>query len=238
VTIRTWIAPLAVAAALGSAAAAADAQARRPAAKAAAQRDWTRTVVATPQGGFRMGNPNAPVKLVEYGSLTCPHCAAFSAAAKAPIAERVRTGKLSFEFRNMVLNAPDIAVSLLARCAPPQNFFRLADAIYATQPEWYGRIAAISDAQAAQLQALPDAQKFGRLVEIAGLGPLAARAGIPPQRATACLASKPALDRLGKMYEAASAAGVHHTPTFFLNGKMVEADTWAELQPLIAKAGG
>ncbi|MEA3079375.1 MAG: hypothetical protein QOF05_783, partial [Sphingomonadales bacterium] len=39
--------------------------------------DWARTVVATPEGGFRMGNPSAKVKLVEYGSLACPHCRHF-----------------------------------------------------------------------------------------------------------------------------------------------------------------
>jgi protein-disulfide isomerase len=41
--------------------------------KAAAQRDWTQTVARTPEGGFRMGNPNAPVKLIEYLSFACPH---------------------------------------------------------------------------------------------------------------------------------------------------------------------
>ena len=236
--MSAWVAPLALAAALGGAAAAADAQSRRPAAGAAVQRDWTRTVAATPEGGFRMGNPNAPVKLVEYGSLTCPHCAAFSTSAKTPLAARVRTGRLSFEFRNMILNGPDVAVSLFARCAAPQNFFRLTDAMYATQRQWLGRIAAMSEAQQAQLQGLSDPQKFSRLVEVAGLGPLGAQAGIAPQRARACLASKPALDRLVKMYEGAVALGVQKTPTFLINGKIVEAGSWEELQPLILKAGG
>ncbi|HEX8533358.1 MAG TPA: thioredoxin domain-containing protein, partial [Allosphingosinicella sp.] len=98
--------------------------------------------------------------------------------------------------------------------------------------------AAMSEAQQAQLQGLSDPQKFGRLVEVAGLGPLGAQAGIAPQRAKACLASKPAVDRLVGMYEAANAMGVQRTPTFFVNGTKVEADTWAELQPIILKAGG
>jgi protein-disulfide isomerase len=238
VKIRTWLAPLAITAALGGAAAVADAQARRPAARTAAQRDWTRTVVATPQGGFRMGNPNAPVKLVEYGSLTCPHCAAFSVTGSTGVAARVRTGKLSFEFRNMVLNGADVAVSLVARCAPPQNFFRLTERLYATQQQWLPRLSGMTQAQQDQLKALPDQQKFGRMAEIAGIGPLAAQAGVPPQKAKACLASKPAVDRLVGMYEAANAMGVQRTPTFFVNGTKVEADTWAELQPIILKAGG
>ena len=49
-----------------------------PAAVAApAGQNWVDTVTATPEGGFRMGNPNAKVKLVEYASLTCSHCAHF-----------------------------------------------------------------------------------------------------------------------------------------------------------------
>ena len=76
--------------------------------------NWTRTVVATPEGGFRMGNPNAKVKLVEYGSLACPHCRHFEQTGYKPLVQTyVRTGRVSYEFRNLLLNAPDLAVSLL-----------------------------------------------------------------------------------------------------------------------------
>ena len=54
--------------------------------EAAAQQDWAKQVVVTPEGGYRMGNPDAAVKVVEYGSLTCPHCADFINSAKVPIA--------------------------------------------------------------------------------------------------------------------------------------------------------
>ena len=66
------------------------APARKAAAPAAV--DWSNRVAATPEGGFMMGNPAAKVKVVEYGSLTCPHCAAFSNSAKAGLAARVRRG--------------------------------------------------------------------------------------------------------------------------------------------------
>ena len=72
-----------------------------------------------------MGNPDAPVKLVEYASLTCPHCARIS-PTKATAALRdtyVRSGQVSWEFRHFLLNAPDLALSLLARCQPPAAFF-------------------------------------------------------------------------------------------------------------------
>ena len=79
------------------------------AAKAAPARDWSKTVAVTPDGGFRMGNPAAKVKLVEYGSLACPHCRHFEETGYKPLVQNyVRPGQVSYEFRNYLLNTPDI----------------------------------------------------------------------------------------------------------------------------------
>lgn len=210
-----------------------------PAAPArAAQKDWTKTVVLTGDGGFRMGNPAAPVKIVEFGSMTCPHCAEFAKSAKGPLAERVRTGKVSFEFRNMVLNGVDVTASLIARCAGPAGFFRLTDDLYAAQSGWVGKISGLDKPQRDRLQALPEGQRLVGIADAGGLTQIAARAGVPPQKAKACLADPAALERLGKMHEAAAALGVTGTPTFLVNGTMIHAHDWAELEPLIRKAGG
>ena len=65
--------------------------------------DWTTIVAQTPEGGFLMGNPNAKVKLVEFGSMTCPHCAEFDETACKPLIDNyVKTGLVSCEFRNFV----------------------------------------------------------------------------------------------------------------------------------------
>ncbi len=79
----------------------------------------------TPEGGFRMGNPAASVKLIEYFSTTCPHCAHF-AAEGTPVLVRnyVRTGRVSLEYRNYVLNGLDVAASFISRCAAPRGLFR------------------------------------------------------------------------------------------------------------------
>ena len=74
-----------------------------------------------------MGNPNARVKLVEYGSLACPHCRHFEETGYKPLVQGyVRTGRVSYEFRSFLLNAPDISVSLLAHCAGPAKFFPMS----------------------------------------------------------------------------------------------------------------
>ena len=211
-----------------------------PAGKAApASVDWTRAVVATPEGGFRMGHPNAKEKLVEYGSLTCGHCAAFAHDGMASlVGTYVRSGKVSYEYRNYILNGLDVAASLVARCGGPARFFPVADKLYATQPQWMGRVARLPDAQKAQLNALPEAQRLGHLAETVGLTGLAAQHGVAPVQAKRCLADRAALDRLGKMAEAASALGVEGTPTFFLNGANIGTHSWATLEPILRESAG
>ena len=209
-----------------------------PARRAAPARDWSRVVVATPEGGFRMGNPDARVKLLEYGSLTCPHCAAFAREGEAALVQNyVRTGRVSYEYRNYVLNGIDVVASLLARCSGPSNFFPMAQTLYGTQQQWMGRITGLSPAQKDALKAMPEGQRLVRLGEIGGLTQVAARYGVPAARANQCLADKAGLDRLGRMVEAATAMGVEGTPTFFINGVNANVNSWAALEPLIRNGG-
>jgi protein-disulfide isomerase len=224
--------------AMGAAALAAPHAAAAPAKKAAAPVDWSKHVAQTPEGGFLMGNPAARVKLVEYGSMTCPTCARFSNTAKAGLAARVRTGKVSFEFRNFVLNGIDVAASLVARCGGTERFFPLTEQFYTTQPQWTGRISGLPAAQQQQLQALSDGQRLVRIAQLGGLTQLAAQAGLPAARTNACLADPAALKRLVQMAEAGEARGVHGTPTFFINGVQAPAVDWANIEALIVKAGG
>jgi protein-disulfide isomerase len=209
------------------------------AAKSAPSRNWAQTVVATPEGGFRMGSPAAKVKLVEYGSLACPHCRHFEETGYTPLVQQyVRTGRVSYEFRNLLLNAPDIAVSLLAHCAGPAKFFPMSQVVYATQPQWFAKVAAVSEAQAAEMDKLPDAQRVARLGEIAGFPQIAARFGVTPARARQCLADPKGLEQLLNVTKTAQDAGINHTPTFLINGNVTDAATWEQLEPELKKALG
>jgi protein-disulfide isomerase len=230
---RLLLASMVAVGALASAPAAA-----APAKKAAVARDWTRTVVATAQGGFRMGNPAAGVKLVEYGSLTCSHCADFSRTGMAPLSALVRSGKVSFEFRNYVLNGVDLAASLVARCGGPAKFFPLVGKMYAGQKQWTDKISDVFEAQADQLKTMSLAQQLERFADVGGLAQLAAAHGVTPQQTKKCLADQASVQRLADMHEAAAKLGIEGTPTFSINGSIVHAHDWAELAPLIRKAGG
>lgn len=218
------------------------AAAGKAAPKAAAARDWSRTVAVTPEGGFRMGNPAAHVKVVEYGSLACPHCRHFEETGYRPLVQKyVRTGQVSYEFRNLLLNGPDIAVSLLTRCSGPANFFPMSAVVYANQAAWSGKIqqavSGLSDAQKAEMDKMTDQQRIVRYAELGNLTQLGSRFGVTPARARQCLADPNALRRLIGMTEAANKVGVDHTPTFFINGKITDAAAWEQLEPLIRKAG-
>ena len=217
----------------------ATAVAARPVAKAAAVRDWSRTVAITPEGGFRMGNPDAKVKLIEYGSLACPHCRHFEETGFAPLVQKyVRTGRVSYEFRNLLINGPDISISLLARCSGPANFFAMSKYVYDAQPQWQKKLEDMSDADKAALGNMSTQQQIVRYAEIAGMGPMAARFGVGAEKAKKCLADPAGLQKLLDMTKAAEASGVNHTPTFLIDGKVNDAATWEELEPDLKKALG
>jgi len=227
VKARLFLAALA-ALAVAAPASVADAQQRR-----AAQRDWTATVVATPEGGFRMGNPNAEVRIVEFLSLTCPHCRHFAAEGMPQLLPQVRSGRISVEYRNLVLNALDLSAAMLSRCATPANYFRFSNAIMAGQDQWMPRVQNM-----AQLDLSTPAQAMQQLARISsasGLETMAQRFGLTPAQARACMADGRGLARLLEMNEAAQALGVNSTPSFLINGRLAQGvHDWSELAPLIA----
>ena len=233
----------AAAAAIGVAAAGAlsAASAARPAARRAAAADWARIVVATPEGGFRMGNPDAAIKLVEYGSLTCPHCAHFEAEGVPKLVQKyVRGGRVSYEFRNYVRDPYDLVGALLSRCAGAGGYFPLTHRIFASQAQWTARFGALSPSQYDALDALSGPPKLIRIAAVGGLDAMAAQHGVTSGRARACLSDAKAVDRLTEMRQAANTRyDLQGTPTFVINGKKAEnVFGWAALEPLLARPGG
>ena len=210
-----------------------------PAAESAPRTAWVNVVVATPEGGYRQGNPNAPVKLVEYGSRSCPTCQRFAAEGVGPLrANYIATGKVSYEFREYPVHTHDIANILLGRCVPAKAFFPVLDAMYAEQAAANARMAALSDAEFARIQALPVLEAAAAIAEAAGYVEFMKRGGLSAARIGQCLSDAAALETLGNRVAAARALGVRGTPTFFINGTQPEhAHSWAELEPLLKAAG-
>ncbi|MBU3077993.1 DsbA family protein [Sphingomonas quercus] len=220
-----------VAAAPADAAQAPRRQAAAPAAPA--QTDWMNRVTLTPQGGFQRGNPAAKVKLVEFASFTCSHCAAFQAESRDGLGALIRSGQVSLELRNAIRDRFDLAAALLARCQGPGGFFRAADAIFANQPEWLSRASYFPE----PTESASMADALTSIARGIGLDKIAAP-DLPAARVAACIASAPEQSRLARMRdEAWNELRIPGTPAFLLNGTLVaDAASWQALEPAVRAA--
>ena len=214
----------------------------KTAAKGPPRGDWTHVVASTPAGGFVLGNPNAKVKLVEYGSLTCPHCRAFDQeGVPTLLGKYVRPGQVSWEFRNYVRDAADLTAALIARCNGARSFFPLTRALYKDQPVWFGKAAGTPKEQLEKLADLPPQRQFVGMAKLAGLDAWAAAHGLPTAKSNQCLANVKSVDQLVHMNHDATEqhpdfAG---TPTFLINGALVkDVASWGSLEPKLRAALG
>lgn len=203
--------------------------------------DWTTTITPTAEGGFRMGNPDAKVKIVEFGSMTCHVCRDFAKESAPAFEDKyIKSGRVSYEFRNFVRDQYDIIASLLARCQGPAPFFKLTEQIYTEQDAFIAKATAMTQADIDRLQPLATSQQFVQLAGIMGLDRFVGMRGIPAAKANACLTNQAELDRLIAMQQAAiKDFKVAGTPTFLVNGTPVtDAIQWKTLEPKIQSALG
>jgi len=201
--------------------------------------DWSTVVTKTPEGGFVMGNPNAKVKLVEFGSLTCPHCAEFEEkGAQTLVDNYVKKGLVSWEFRNFVRDPFDMTATLLARCGGEANFFGMTRTLFHDQRNWIGKIQAADQAKLQGLQSMSPAQQFSTIADLAGLKTFAAQRGVPRAKADQCLANETETNQLVQMNsDAISTYSIPGTPSFLINGTLAEQTaTWETLEPKIKEA--
>lgn len=198
---------------------------------------WTDVIAVTPEGGYVMGNPNAPIKVIEFGSLTCPHCAEFEEKGYPHLRdEYVAKGTVSLEFRNFVRDPYDTTMAMLVRCGSPDSFFALTEQVYANQKAIFDQLQPVGP----KLQAanLPPDQIFKAIGEQGGLIDFFAARGIAKDQGAQCLAKSDAATKLANdTSKAGDTYNVTGTPTFIVNGKNVEVATWEALEPILKQAG-
>jgi protein-disulfide isomerase len=155
-----------------------------------------------PEGDISLGSDKAPVTVIEYASMTCPHCAHFAAETFPELQKRyIDTGKVRFIFREFPLDALAAAGFMLARCAGKDKFMPIVETLFAKQPEWMVQ---------KPLQPLMD---------------IAKQFGFTQQSFDQCLANQQVLDAIQAVRDrAATKLGVNSTPTFFVNGKRLVGD--------------
>lgn len=142
------------------------------------------------------GNEDAPVTIVEYASLTCPHCADFTLNTFPTIKEKyIDTGKARLIFREFPFDPRATAAFMLARCAPEERYFPMVNVFFQQLQQW----AMAQDGEAALLQ-------------------IAKLAGFTQESFQACLTNQELLDDINAVRERGSEYGVNATPTFFING--------------------
>lgn len=203
--------------------------------------NWIATVAKTPEGGFRQGNPNARIKLVEYGSRTCPTCGQFAMDGVEPLRrEWIASGKLSYEFRDYLIHGvPDLSLALLNQCVPAPRFFTVLDQMFANQQAFDAPLHKLIETQPKVVegwQQLPPPQAATKFAEALGMIAFMKARGLPEAQARRCLSNPAMIKSVADVFAGGAKAGVQGTPSFFVNGRRVRAFTWDQLQPELRAA--
>ena len=205
----------------------------------AAPVNWAKMVTRAPNGAYVLGNPKAKVRLVEYMSYSCNHCADFTAQASAPLrGNYVAKGNVAVELRNAVRDRYDFAAALLARCGGAKGFFAQSEALFA------GQEALMAKAQAAEATSslADDASTNDALVTVAegsGMIDYMTARGLAPAAAKACLINKSEQDIvLAMTKEAWETRKIAGTPSFLINGRDTGPSVWSTVEPKLRAAVG
>jgi protein-disulfide isomerase len=165
-----------------------------------------------PLGERALGNPNAPVTVIEYASLTCPHCAHFQRDVFPRVKKAyIDTGKIRFIVREFPIGHTSGTAAIINRCAPANKYFSLLNAFLLRQPEWVSQ------------EVRPDA-----------IYAVAKSSGMTRQEFDNCLANQTIIDGLTEVKQRGRKFGVIGTPTFFANGRKAQGTiTFEEFKALV-----
>ena len=193
------------------------------------------TVTAGANGSHVVGSPAARVKLVEYVSYTCPHCAHFSEESAGPLRTAyIPRGTVSVEIRHLVRDPVDMAMAVAANCGSSARFISRHEALMAAQQRFIAAAQATSETTRQQWGQGTPAQRLRRVADDVGVTAWMRQRGFTAAQTDACLADTALQQRLLEQTNAAIAAGVQGTPSFALNGELqANVHSWGQLRPLI-----
>jgi protein-disulfide isomerase len=168
-----------------------------------------------PLGERMLGKPNAPVTIIEYVSLTCPHCANFQKHLFPRLKkEFIDTGKVSYIVREFPIGHTSGTAAIVNRCAPENKYFFLLNQFLTRQPEWVSQ------------EVRPEA-----------IYSIAKSSGMSRETFDKCLSNQTIIDGLTEVKQRGRQFGVIGTPTFFINGRKAQGEvTFDEIKALIEQA--
>ncbi|MFZ1477333.1 MAG: thioredoxin domain-containing protein, partial [Sphingorhabdus sp.] len=189
--------------------------------------------------GYKIGNPQAKLQLVEYGAITCPGCAAFSVQSHTELMDVVNTGVVAFEFRPFLVHGiQDVPGFLLAQCNGPDAYFGLTERLFADQQNWLGKMSTLTPEEQQSVPKMKPEEAVTFLANKMGLVEYVKQFGISEDAAKKCLTDKAAFDTLAKNTEKTMADGkVTGTPSFFLNDARLDAGNWTQVKSKLQEAG-
>lgn len=197
---------------------------------------WGNSIVAT-DGGHRIGNPEAEVKLVEFMSYTCSHCADFARTGDGAIKLLyVPTGKVSYEIRHLIRDPIDMTAALAAQCGDPGRFMGNHEALMFKHDKWMATVRKATQAQTARwrfgsigsrMQAIASDLDFYEIMEGRGYSRSELDQCLTDEAKAREIASQSSADI--EQY------GLQGTPTFIMSGQKLDAHDWPTLQPHLDK---
>lgn len=200
------------------------------AAPAPRQANWNGVIAMTPQGGYIVGNPNAAVKLIEYVSYTCSHCAQFEERSDTTLRMTfIASGKGSVEYRPLMRNKIDVAVTLLATCGPISKFRGNHTAFMRGQNRW---LHAPSQGEQQRWSSADFATSMRAIANDLKLYDLMVNRGYTRPELDRCLTNRATADKLAAQTKfAVDELKVRSTPSFIINGTLQDAHDWEGVRP-------
>jgi protein-disulfide isomerase len=188
-----------------------------------------------------IGNPDAPVKLMEFASLTCHVCAQFSKDSGSDFHDNfINNGKVSYEFRNFVRDELDLMAARITQCGADEAMLPLTEQFMAFQETLFQNAEKMSANKEleAQLAGLKNGDRFFAIADASGIVEFFAQRGVSRDQSRACLSDTPAMQKLAdQTAEYGKKYSVQGTPTFYLNGVKLDVTAWAQVKGKLQEAG-
>jgi|TARA_B100000700_G_scaffold85081_1_gene95768 protein-disulfide isomerase len=199
--------------------------------------NWAGMLQAS-DGGHLFGNPEAEKKLIEFMSYTCSHCAEFARKGDAAIKlSYVPTGKISYEVRHLIRDPVDLTAALLTHCGDEKKFGGNHEAIMYRFDEWMDKARNATQAQRSRWQFGTNSARFQAIASDLDFYEIMETRGYRRADLDRCLSD----EAKAKALADTSAADVAKyqltgTPSFVLDGKLLEAHDWPSLEKRLKDA--
>jgi protein-disulfide isomerase len=197
--------------------------------------NWNSAIGTTADGSHTLGNPAAPIKLTEFVSYTCPHCAHFHRDSDPFLRMTlIPKGQIQITVTNLLRNPVDLTIAMLASCGDPNRFWVRHNAFMATQDQWLPKAEKMNREQQMRWYQGAMVDRMRAVANDFGFYDTVGQWGIDRAQADQCMGDKAMLEKLRQQQEEAKTLGIRGTPTFVLNGQVQEVHDWQGLSKVIS----